>query len=327
MLLRPSQIRPEFKKAFGAFNTFGPFGDSGLSRLYAKPSRAQRIEETNYQAQRLLIHLDTTFGIYNKSITLVVDLGYAPGNWLAYSQQRLAQLHQLDPAHIYQKCTLVGLDLLFGSPPPGTYSTQGNIFSRSAHQNVAGILKLASIKRLLAGPELQDSPQIQRQIGDLISHQHYDTAQLLLRHVLGPGAVPDHRPQLVTSDLAAPFLQSKGFFNNTESKPYIRTSTNEMLRQPYTNPEKSSIDMAEAALLFCLETLAENGSFIVRLARVDLADPELLLLQSRLQMVFHNVDRWAVSGVISSRKLKIQDLFFVCRDKRDTHIDKYTLFA
>ena len=41
----------------------------------------------------------------------------------------MAKLHNIsDPGKIHQKCHILGFDILFGSPPIGVSSIQGNIF-------------------------------------------------------------------------------------------------------------------------------------------------------------------------------------------------------
>lgn len=284
----------------------------------AKPTRLQKLVEAAYTAHSTIAALDRHFNLFRPSVHKVVDLGFAPGHWLTYARDALLHVHGVATERIADKCTLIGLDLLFAQPPAGTICTQGNVFSESAHRAVVELLQDAAMRRLraLSEPELYIQKEAaETELESEVSHLTRAFGDLAvadpLHKLMGPKM---YQADVVLADLGAPFLQELGFFNNTHSRPYIRGSR---LRVP----EKGAIDMAEAALLLCCTALGKNGTFVVRLARVDLADPELGLLERRLDKVFANVTRWP-----SKPPVGIDDLYFVCENKRDYMADKYEVF-
>ncbi|OBA21868.1 hypothetical protein METBIDRAFT_22911, partial [Metschnikowia bicuspidata var. bicuspidata NRRL YB-4993] len=301
-------------------------------------TRQERIDEARYTSQLNLDKIDEIFGVYGRNLTKVVDLGSAPGTWLRHTRDRLLGLHGLKPEKIYEKCTVIGVDLLFCQPPRGTFFTQGNMYSQNTHTQIETLLKEAAFriarpKRRDIGTEF-DVSYILRELNQVQLEANIateKTAQLTKAtkqtsdcYDLPPYA---HQADVVLSDLGTPPLQESGFHINTLSKPFIRSSLNNMLRQPWDNPEKSSIDLAEAALLLSGNILAKGGTFVVRLSMVNLADPELELLEARLRMVFHRVTRWSDNGRTTSTEHRQQNLFMVCKDKKDHLMDKYAVFG
>lgn len=303
-----------------------------LGRTYASArlTRKEKIEGLNHIARSKLYHLDSQFDLFSDSVTKVVDLGYAPGNWLLYARDALLMAHGIDPEKVYQKCTLVGLDIVVGNHPQGSFTTQGNIFSKLAHANVLKLLKEHAYRRLAAqnGALIESGstkdPTLDSEMARISAL--FQNLQLDDETLDGILRLQDYQADLVMSDLTHPFLQDKGFFNNTTSKPYIRSSTNSALQTHITDPLKSSIDMADAALLLCCDTLAKGGSFLIRLARVDLADPELQILEQRLQRTFKEVEKWNLEGVTETKSMKTRELYFICKNKIDHLADKYKVF-
>lgn len=303
-----------------------------------KIPRLQRIDEANYYSLLTLQQLDAKYNIFSASVTKVVDLGFMPGNWLDYARYTLLAVHDVEPDKINTKCTLLGFDLLFGKPPPGTSSSQGNIFSQTAQSHIVDLLKEAALRRVQPEKgqvgqdyansyllkEIQET-RIENELDALAdAFSEYSLADGVdYASIVGPGL---YQADVITSDLSWPFLQDGGFWNNTMSRPHTRSSTNESLRRAIVHSEKSSIDLAEAALLLCGDALAKNGTFVVRLAKVDLADPELSLLESRLQKMFTSVSRWSPTGVVSSQFPLLQDLYMVGHNKKDYFADKYDIF-
>lgn len=295
-------------------------------------TRQQKIDATNSNAAHTLARIESRFPIFLAQTTKVVDLGFAPGNWLTYARDRLASIHNVDVAKIHRSCTLVGLDLLFATPPRGTHTTQGNVYSQGVQNNVMTLLKEAALRRLES--DLRETPEVDDLYLDKEARLERDFAAVPsqfgeadrrrpLMNLLGYSS---WQADVVLSDLGPPFLQDKGFYNNTHSKPYIRSRTNTALRQTITEPGKSSLDLADAALIFCCDKLVKGGKFVVSVRSVDLADPEVLLFESRLQLVFHKVSRWSTSEAFSSEMLKPHDLYFLCGGKKDYVIRKEDVF-
>lgn len=295
-------------------------------------TRQQKIDDTNSNAAHTLARIESRFPIFLAQTTKVVDLGFAPGNWLTYARDRLAAIHDVDVAKLHRNCTLVGLDLLFATPPRGTHTTQGNVYSQGVQNNVMTLLKEAALRRLES--DLRETPEVDDLYLDKEARLERDFAAIPsqfgdadrsrpLQNLLGYGS---WQADVVLSDLGPPFLQDKGFYNNTHSKPYIRSRTNAALRQTITEPGKASLDLADAALIFCCDKLVKGGTFVVSLRSVDLADPELLLFESRLHLVFHKVSRWSPTAAFSSDLPRPHDLYFLCGGKRDYVIRKEDVF-
>lgn len=265
-----------------------------------------------------------------------MDLGYVPGTWLEYAKLRLSQIHNILFEEITKKCTFIGTDLLCGNPIPGVLTTQGNIYSQSVHNNVVGLLKESAFRTLYPNQTIgADTSYLLKEIMETNLESELDTLTIALsefsmedakqmKKLVGPKM---YQANLVMLDLSAPFLQNSGFYNNTYARPYIRLSNNQVLRHASAVPEKAPIDLAEAALLLCLDGLSKNGTFVARLAKVDLSDPELDLLESRLDMAFGEVHRWNVRGRTSSESSHVDDLYFICKGKRDYFVDKHEVFG
>lgn len=314
------------------------------TRTYAssfskKPTWKQKLFEQTLQSQTTISHLDNTHRIFTPDVTKVVDVGYAPGFWTEYAKERLLRLHSVDLEAVTSKCTFVGIDLILGDPIPGVITTQGNIYSQGVQSNVLSLLKEAAFRKMWADhamdsdgtetsyllKELHET-QLEQEVDELadsLEHLALDE-KAQMRKLMGPKM---YQADVIMSDLSVPFLQSLGFFNNTYSRPHIRSATTPELRLAYENPGKASIDLAEAALILCFDSLVKGGTFVVRLANVNLADPEIALFQSRLDKVFKSVERWNPRGRTVSEHREISDLFFICKIKRDYSVDKYEVFG
>lgn len=307
-----------------------------LANRYASTrlTRREKIDNQNHLSRSKLFQLDTRFNLFNKKVSRVVDLGYAPGNWMTYARDALLATHDCEPEKIYQRCTIVGLDIVVANAPRGTFATQGNVLSKLAQRNVLEILKEHAYRNLAIKSGVlnekignDESKELTLEAGIEQTRALFENLSLskdeTLESIL---SLQDYQAHLVMSDLTTPFLQNRGFFNNTFSRPFIRSSTNTALRMNLTDPEKNCIDLADAALLFCCENLAKAGSLVIRLAKVDLADPELSLLRQRLENLFTSVQKWSIENKTESDIPKVQELFFVCEDKRDQIADKYVIF-
>lgn len=302
------------------------------TRFYStrKKTRNERITEEDQFAHYAISRLNQEFHFLNKQVTKAVDLGYAPGNWLQYIQHCLLLAHHVEPQKLFTKCTVVGVDMLFSQAPLGTYSIQGNIFSQNTHANILDLLKKRSYLLLGAKtPHEKSSPVAEKlTIEDDIAIVTNKVDSLDLDDQLAYFDIDVdlavYQADLVTSDLSAAYLQRGGYYNNTMSRPFMRVRENELLRQPLTNPHKAHLDLADAAMLFCCEGLSKCGTFVLRLADVNMADPELALLEGRLRKMFQSVDRWYSKHL--GLRHNATELYLVCMDKKNLRVDKYDLF-
>lgn len=306
-------------------------------RFYAsrRLTRTESIDIANYSARQEIQHLDRSFDLLNRSVTRLVDLGSGGGNWLDYARMKLLNVHKVDADDLYKKCTLIGFDLLAVKPPRGVYYTQGNIFSQSSHQTIIKLLQESSLKIKRGQLSEKDGSELsyleKEKRGSKLETELDSINNAMLNLSIKEGSNESHLPDtyqadVILSDFSFPQLQDSGFFNNTQSKPYIRSSSNKVFRLTLSHPEKASLDLADAALILCCEALKKGGKLALRLNQIDLADPELNLLESRLLKVFTRVMRWAPDGSIESHKSKTLNMFLVCDDKMDHLADKYEVF-
>lgn len=303
-------------------------------------SRQQKIHDINMTSQSKLYHIDNKFNIFNDRVTRVLDLGYVPGNWLEFAKFRLCSVYGLEEIDINDKCDLLGFDLLFGTPPLGTSSIQGNIYSKTSHESMAQFFKDAALRRkdedmknLSKVDELNKSYFVKEQTEIEMIESHM--TELKLEPEL------DYKPQLILSDLAMPFNQEKGYFNNTNTRPYLRFGSNEVLNRPMTEKVKSAIDLADATLVLTSDLLNNGGNLVLRLPAVDKDDEEFQIVLQRCRKLFKRVSSWPQpleiflkeSHIIPQKDptayrarsvAKYRELFLICQDKRD--IDKLSIF-
>lgn len=293
-----------------------------------KLTRQETIEKNNMLNQSKLYHIDSDIGIFNSKVTKVLDLGYVPGNWLQFSKFRLCDIHGLEESKIATKCCLLGFDILFGTPPMGTSTIQGNMFSKTAHKSIENHFKDYELKRQLRlRSESQDfqrsyfaKEQADNHVEEEISHLEETLEKTSLIEEF------NYKPQVILSDLGSPFLQERGFFNNTNSRPYYRFFSNNALKQPIIDKLKSSFDLADACMVLTCDILEKHGTLVLRLPRISKDDPELLIIKNRLQLIFEEVIEWCIDRE-AWENIPAGELFFICKNKCDDSADKRKVFA
>lgn len=257
-------------------------------------------------AESKLYHIDRQYNVFNRSVTRVVDLGFVPGNWLTFTRNRLCEIHGLEHETLHRKCKVLGVDLLFAAPPIGTSSIQGNIFLQLTHDSIR--------QHFVAPTKVEHEPTSyfskENELADQLASMSLDSQ-------------PEHRQvDVILSDILKPFMQESGFFNNTQTRPYIRLGTNQLLKKVITEPVKTAIDHADAALLLACTLLKKNGTLVLRLAVADPDNHETDLLRARLDRVFHRVEQWHHHDASAT-----SELVLVCQKKRELVADKRAVFA
>lgn len=280
-----------------------------------KLTRQQKIDNVNIESQSQLYYIDKEFGLFNRNVTKVLDLGYVPGNWLEVARYKMCEVLQIDESDLNEQCTLLGFDILFGTPPLGTSSIQGNIFSKTSHRDIVAFFKDMELKR-------QEKMYKKNKIDDDFDNSYFAKEQIdieSLGHHMQQMDLNekqlDYKPQLILSDLSTFFKQERGFWNNTNTRPYLRFAANNILNQPITDSSKSCIDMGDATLVLCCDLLRDNGTLVLRLAGVNVHDREYDILRQRCQRVFATVAEW---------KPREHEVFLVCKGKRP--VDKRDVF-
>lgn len=289
----------------------------------SKPTRQDRINKVNMTSQSKLYHIDNEFKIFNKQVSGILDLGFAPGNWLAFAKLKMCEVYGLEEVNINEKCNFLGFDLLVSTPPVGTSVLQGNIFSKACHKQITELFKEFALKKTEQQPEEEASYLSTEQQDTLFEQELEDMERGLKELTVNDTKVSiedfDYKPELILSDLSKPFVQEKGFYQNTNTKPHLRLNSNPVLNQVVVNSNKNSIDMADATLVLTCDLLKKGGTLVLRLASVDMDDPELDVVNMRLQRVFEQVHERQVSN-------NSGDLFFICLNKKQDVADKRQVF-
>ncbi|KAI5959257.1 MRM2 [Candida theae] len=278
-----------------------------------KLSRKEEAEQQAIAARNSLQHLDLKYDILTPSTKKVLDIGFAPGHWMSYIVDRISQLHNVESTKLHTVGVhILGFDILFKSPPLGTSSIQGNIFSKLSHENVINHFKEIANK--------QTQSQLTPHIDDDIDHKSYfaqeiDESQLIKRMKglsISNGNVSrtseiNWKVDLIVSELSRPGKQQSGFYDYTETNPYLRYNNNKGLNHSIVNPKKGNLDLADGAIMLMSKTLKSGGKFILKLTNIDNDDGEIAAMKQRLQAVFFNVHEINL----------MQDCIFVCLDKRE----------
>ncbi|KAK6466055.1 FtsJ-like methyltransferase-domain-containing protein [Scheffersomyces coipomensis] len=298
-----------------------------------KLSRQQKIDQLNEKTQSKLVKLDHQFKIFHKDIKKVIDVGYMPGNWTQYCKFRLRQIHHLEEDKFQQKCHILGFDILFGTPPPGISTIQGNIFSKMAHKQILNHFKEIELRNIsmnaikyIKNSEDQDfqnsyfykelnetllEHEVER-LESLVKGQNLHNQREIINKILKN---VDYRTDLVLSDLSKPYLQQSGFYSQTYTRPYLRFNANSPLNRPITDPFKASIDLADAALMLACNALKPGATFVVRLNPIYAYDGELKLYQDKLEKVFNDVVAWHPDDEVVD-DTEVREVFFICQNKK-----------
>lgn len=295
-----------------------------------KQTRESKSIQINDFSRHKLHHVDDAFGIFDGSVTKALDLGSVPGNWLEYTKKRLYEIHHIHDGKFLETCHILGFDVLFDPPVSETSGMQGNIFSQKVQDNIVNHFKELAFRRKQAQRNKNDGLQqsyLAREQQEMLLEQHFDELTSKMDNLSLDLGFGDYQPEVILSDLAPPFMQMRGFYNNTNSRPYLRTGTNDQLKRTLTEPEKLSIDLAEAALLLACRLLKKGGKLVIRLLRVNFNDPELLQLQHRLERVFSQVHPWNRHVSYKLPINRTDELFFICLDKKETTADKRKVFG
>lgn len=300
-------------------------------RVKAKVPRSERIALENAASFGRLERVDQEFAVFDKSITRVLDLGYVSGNWSFYSKERMMEIHELEEENFNDKCHILGFDLLFGTPPSGVSSMQGNIFSKGCQDLIISHFKEVTIRNKFRMLKLEDAQRsyffkeqkdsfIEKKIDEL-SDELSSTALTELKN----SSLSDYKPDLILSDLTSPHLQERGFFNNTNTKPHLRMNSNPALFRIILRDQKLSIDLADASLVLVSRLLRRNGKFVIRLCLGNPEDKEVNVFERRLKNVFKNVTLWKDPDDFQAPK-NYHEIYFICTMKLEDSPDRKKVF-
>ncbi|KAK6203296.1 FtsJ-like methyltransferase-domain-containing protein [Scheffersomyces amazonensis] len=301
--------------------------------------RQQILDNSNYWTLTDISRIDKQFNIFNRSVRKVLDLGFMPGNWTDYAKKRLLQFHDLDEEHFHNKCHIVGFDLLYGTPPPGISSIQGNIYSKLSHENILNHFKEIALRDILkTGIVREDSENsyYYKELNEsLLEHEvqlinsslnrintTWDDQSLTKKKQIANKLLKtiDYRPDVILSDLGKPFIQAGGFYSHTITRPHQRIASNAPINRISDKYNKSGIDLADASLMVVCNTLKPHSKFVVKINGININDPELNSYKKKLYKVFNEVNMWTPNE-------SAEILYFVGSDKKhDSRYDVNEIF-
>ncbi|KAI3403052.2 MRM2 [Candida oxycetoniae] len=319
-----------------------PFGK------YKKMSRREEAESLKKGFTSQIRLLDEQYHILTSETRKILDIGFAPGHWMSYIAETLAKLHDVEQDKLYtKKIMILGFDILFKNPPKGTSSIQGNIFSKMAQGLVMNHFKDFEIRnrKLKSGGAVGGGGNNGiGDIDDLVKKSYFDQEKEeteILNELAGvfdkkliiaddnnnnnnnnnnnsnknnsneDSNSDDWKINLVLSDLSRPLKQQSGFYDHSETHPYIRYNSNKGLNHSIINPTKANLDLAEASILLMQQVLKTGGKYVLRLSCIKVGDSEIDSIKQKLQMLFNDVIMIDVIMIESTN-----ECIFICNDKR-----------
>ncbi|CAK7909897.1 hypothetical protein CAAN1_13S02278 [[Candida] anglica] len=257
-------------------------------------------------------HIQDKFEIFT-NVRRVLDLGTAPGYWAEYARDQIIEEQGIKEEDFVKNCHVVGVDLLFSTPPNGTSKLQGNIFSEDLRKRVESHCKEIAFRQHQDKIPIIPNDEDEIVSKDIENSYFFKEMKEVNAQTESGKLEEDYKVDLILSDLGPPLKQKSGFWVSTATNPYKRLGSYDSLRKPLF--DKGIFDLADAALVYACDLLKHNGKFVLRLSQVDTNDAELKLLHTRLLKVFNEVNRWGGD----------QDIYFICKGKDDA-IDKVRAF-
>ncbi|KAF9882447.1 cell division cycle protein [Colletotrichum karsti] len=253
--------------------------------IFAREAKVQGLKS---RAAFKLLEMDVKYRIFRKGQT-VVDLGYAPGSWSQVAADRTKP---------YGK--VLGIDIIPAQPPKGVSTIQGNFLSPDVQAMVKDHLVRHKDRKGPAGPPSPSSEGEESESTDddaaivedqpsyidmerTASEAEPETAQTAkanegrLVNVRFPSTTPTPKepnpgfgkdsetdrakPQIVLSDMSAPWDQTTGFGVNSLSNPHHRMMNTSGIT---FRDHAGSMDLCNAALQFASDTLKNGGHFVCK---------------------------------------------------------------
>ncbi|KAK6004721.1 hypothetical protein QM012_008583 [Aureobasidium pullulans] len=289
-------------------------------------AREAKVAGLKSRAAFKLLELDSKHHIFRKGGT-VVDLGYAPGSWSQVAVSKTSPGGRV-----------LGIDIIPAQPPRGASSIQGNFLSPEVQAEVRKYVRDPALGRARARAtmskrgegELEEEEgateedvesedrDVLRMAQETTTKEHEQQeeqkqqpdeetdqeAQLSVRkRDLRDGRVVD----VVLSDMSAPWEQTSGYWIRSVSNPYLR-----MMNTSGTafRDHAGSMDLCNAALTFCYDTLRTNGHFLCKFYQ----GAEDKAFENRLKKLFDKVHKEKPE---SSRKESKEAYFVALRRKPD----------
>ncbi|ODQ50147.1 23S ribosomal RNA methyltransferase [Saitoella complicata NRRL Y-17804] len=268
-------------RAFHATRIILDKGKSGSSKQWLQrqgrdPYNIEaKLKQYKSRAAFKLIEMNDAHKFLRPGIT-VVDLGFAPGSWT-----------QVAVAKTRPGGSVLGIDVIPAQPPAGASAMQANFLSRRA--------QIAAKEFFANGANGRASPG-----------GHVQSPELGEAHLAEGSA---HREDIFTvnvvlSDMSEPLPLYQGVPHSLK-QPYFRMANTTGLT---VADHGASMDLCDAALVFCLDALTTGGHFICKFFDGD----EAPAFEDRLKKVFEKVEREKPDA---SRKTS-REGYFVAMNKR-----------
>ncbi|KAI4741385.1 FtsJ-domain-containing protein [Aureobasidium sp. EXF-12298] len=288
-------------------------------------AREAKVAGLKSRAAYKLLELDSKHHIFRKGAT-VVDLGYAPGSWSQVAVSRTSPGGRV-----------LGIDIIPAQPPRGASSIQGNFLSAEVQAEVRRYVRdpalgrartrVAMSKRDPGEAEEEDGATEEdvesegrgvlsmaqetktkeddgnQQQADAEAAKEEEEQLSVRKKDLRDGRVVD----IVLSDMSAPWEQTTGHWIRSVSNPYFR-----MMNTSGTafRDHAGSMDLCNAALTFCYDTLRTGGHFMCKFYQ----GAEDKAFENRLKKLFDKVHKEKPE---SSRKESKEAYFVALRRKPD----------
>ncbi|THX88554.1 FtsJ-domain-containing protein [Aureobasidium pullulans] len=288
-------------------------------------AREAKVAGLKSRAAFKLLELDSKHHIFRKGGT-VVDLGYAPGSWSQVAVSRTSPGGRV-----------LGIDIIPAQPPRGASSIQGNFLSPEVQAEVRRYVRDPALGRARARVTMSKKGETEAEEEDGATEEDVESegrgvlrmaqetktkeneqpdqqeqqpdeevekeeAQLSVRKKdLRDGRVVD----VVLSDMSAPWEQTTGHWIRSVSNPYFR-----MMNTSGTafRDHAGSMDLCNAALTFCYDTLRTGGHFMCKFYQGS----EDKAFENRLKKLFDKVHKEKPE---SSRKESKEAYFVALRRK------------
>lgn len=305
-------------------------------------TRQAKVNNYKSRAAFKLLQIDDKYHLFHSNKpTNVLDLGAAPGAWNQVSLDRCKL-----------GSTIVGVDILPYDPPMGVTSIQGNILSKMTHKliretflfaeldkrrdqlgggnqtelrdPISGDIELINDKSVMDQSDREDSEEL-KQIDQVLNNLS------ISKKVLPSIGNNETKPKIeldlndvklkypidvIISDMYVPFIQSTGFHSSTTNSPYHRMANTTGLA---IKDHAMSIDLCDAALITAIDLLKKDGSLVMKF----FSGSHDKILEGRLKRAFKKVVRFKPSACRSESK----ELYFICKNKLDYHLDKVHVFS
>lgn len=295
-------------------------------------TKRAKVENYKSRAAFKLLQIEERFHIFNKSHNKnkplnVLDLGAAPGAWNQVALDRCPK-----------RSKILGVDILPYQPPNGASTIQGNILSKSTHEQIKDFFLLSILEKndkvfqeieILSSNDSSITNEKKSSISNKdnddqiieadfsIIDKELESNKLIESNSDSLNSLTSKYPvDVILSDMYEPFIRDSGFSNATTNNPYIRMANTTGLA---FKDHVMSMDLCDAALITAVDLLKKNGNLVIKFFTGE----EDKLLEQRLKYVFKDVKRFKPKAC----RVESRECYFICLGKREYEIDKVELFS